>query len=99
MVPILQPEHRFVCPSCGLMDTTSQQGTRMHPCPALAGLTVPLLPAGQAGAHRVNNREDYVGRELVQTDADGRVVASVTTRRDDGEDLTVYAPTALGGAE
>jgi hypothetical protein len=39
-------------------------------------------------------REDYVGREQVQTDANGRPVMSITTERPDGSnDAVVLAPT------
>lgn len=99
MIPVLTPpEQRWHCPSCGLLDVTRQVGphTQMHPCPALAGLTVPMVPAGQRGVHRRQERQDYVGDEQVQLDADGRPVMSVQTIHDDGrEDCTVYAPLAV----
>jgi hypothetical protein len=68
---------------------------RMHPCAGLAGLTVPMVPAGTRGENRMVEREDYIGAELVQlAPGTGRPVMSVSTVRDDGEDATVYAPTA-----
>lgn len=100
-VPLLEPPvTRWHCPSCGLTDVTrdAQPHSRMHPCAGMAGLTVPMVPAGVAAEHRARDREDYVGREIVQTDDNGRPVMSVTTTRDDGEDLTVYAPTATTGS-
>jgi hypothetical protein len=39
-------------------------------------------------------REDYIGREDVRLDGNGRPVMAVRTVRDDGEDLAVFAPTA-----
>lgn len=100
-VPLLRPEHRWHCPSCGLLDLTheARPHTRMHSCGALGGLTAPMLPDGARGEHRVNDRQDYVGTDQVQTDDAGRVVMSVTTVRDDGEDCTVYAPTMVVGAQ
>jgi hypothetical protein len=96
MTVLLDPTVRWWCPSCPATDVTreAQPHSRMHPCPGMKGLTVPMLPEGTAGAHRANEREDYVRGEMVQADADGRVVMSVTTVRDDGQDTTVYAPTA-----
>lgn len=95
-IPLLRPpEQRWECPSCGQVSVTREVGTRMHACPGMKGLTVPMVPAGTKATHRVNDRQDYVGRDEVQTDGEGRVVMSVTTVRDDGEDCTVYAPTAV----
>jgi hypothetical protein len=66
----------------------------MHRCRGLAGLLVPLIPDGTKAKLTVVEREDYIGRELAQTDAEGRPVMAVTTTRDDGQDCTVYAPCA-----
>lgn len=97
-VRLLQvPETRWECPSCPLTDVTRQAGphSRMHPCAGQAGLTVPMVPAGTRAEHRQHEREDYIGDELVQlAPGTGRPVMSVTTTRDDGQDCTVYAPTA-----
>lgn len=43
-------------------------------------------------------RDDYVGEDMVQVDADGRVWAGARATRDDGEDVVVYAPCATGKA-
>lgn len=95
-VPILAPVHHWECRLCGLTDTTREARvhTRMHPCPRLGGLTAPMVPAGTRCKVEVNEREDYVGRELVQTDAAGRPVMNVTVTRDEGTDVAVYAPCA-----
>lgn len=82
------------CPSCGLTETTRPLPNRFHPCPGFGGLTVPMLPAGVAGGHELRYREDYVGSDIPQTDGNGRPVMSIVTTRDDGQDVTVYAPTA-----
>jgi hypothetical protein len=49
--------------------------------------------------HAAVERGDYTNGDLVQTDDNGRVVMSVTTTRDDGEDCTVYAPAASASSE
>lgn len=41
-------------------------------------------------------REDFIKNEDVQRDSEGRPIMSVITTRDDGQDCTIYAPTALG---
>jgi hypothetical protein len=89
------PVHRWECPACLLQDETreARPHTRMHACAGLGGLTVPMVPAGTSAVHRLVEREDYIGRESVQLH-EGRPVMSVTTTRDDGEDCTVFAPTA-----
>jgi hypothetical protein len=40
-----------------------------------------------------HEREDYIGTDQVRLTA-GRPVMSVTTERDDGRDVVVFAPTA-----
>lgn len=82
------------CPSCGLTDRTRPLPNRFHPCPRLGGLNTPLLRAGVAGKHEVVMRQDDVGDEKVQTDDAGRPVMAINTIRDDGQDATVFAPTA-----
>jgi hypothetical protein len=92
------PVRNWHCPECGRLDQTRevQPHSRMHPCAALAGLTVPMLPEGVRGEHRAREREDYIAGERVQLDGNGRPVMSVQTIRDEGEDCTVFAPTATG---
>lgn len=96
-VPLLAlPEHWWECLSCEFTDVTREQRphSRMHNCRGLAGLSVPMVPAGTRGEHRVNEREDYIGTERVQLNGHGRPVMNVTTVRDDGQDVAIYAPTA-----
>ncbi len=92
------PQTHWGCPSCDLHEVTRESSphSRMHSCPGMAGLTVPMVPAGMRAEHRATEREDYIDGEQVQLDDNGRPVMSVTTTTDDREDLTVYAPTALG---
>lgn len=94
-VPIIGAVTRWYCPNCGLEDvTTRPQPNRFHTCPRLRGLTAPLLPVGVRAKVEAREREDYVGREQVQTDENGRPVMSVVTTRDDGTDVIVFAPVA-----
>ena len=95
-VPLLSPQTHWVCPNCDLTDVTRTVGahSRMHPCPGARGMTVPMVPDGVRCKVELREREDYVGREVVQVDENGRPVMSVVTTRDDGTDCAVYAPCA-----
>lgn len=89
------PPTRWVCPQCPTIDVTpGNVPNRYHACAGLAGLTAPLVPEGVRAEHRVRQREDYVGGEVVTRDSDGRPVMAVQTIRDEGEDCTVFAPLA-----
>lgn len=96
MVPILESRTDWYCPNCQVKDTTvvPQPHTRFHTCMGLRGLTAPLLRVGTKAKVEAHDREDYVANEIVQTDDTGRPVMSVTTTRDDGEDVIVFAPTS-----
>jgi hypothetical protein len=96
-VPLLRPEQHWVCPACDQTDVTheARPHSRMHSCRGLRGLTVPMVPDGVRAEHRINRREDYAGRQILQRDGDGNVVMSVTTIRDEGQDCSVMAPTAV----
>ena len=87
------------CPNCESWATTVDAKTPMHRCKGLAGLMVPLVRHGIACKVEAVERGDYVARELVQTDANGRPVMAVVTTRDDGQDCTVFPPTATAGME
>lgn len=94
----LSAERRWECPNCLATDLTheAQPHTRFHNCPGLRGLSAPMVPAGTRCKVEALVREDYVGAEDVQYDADGRPVMAVVTTRDDGNDVAVLAPTAHG---
>lgn len=98
--PILRPEQRWECPACDLTDVTHEARpiSRMHDCPGVKGLSVPMVAAGTKAKHVINKREDYAFGQILARDGDGRVVMSVSTVRDEGQDCTVYAPTATGEA-
>lgn len=101
MTLLITPVNRWTCPNCPAEDVTHEPRphTRFHVCRGLRGLTAPMLPAGTKAKVEAHEREDYVGREIVQTDAYGRPVMSVVTTRDDGQDCVVFAPTAIARTE
>ena len=98
---ILVPERRWVCPNCPAVDVTreARPHTRFHVCPGLRGLAAPMVEAGVHCKVEAREREDYVGSEVVELDPErGRPVMAVVTTRDDGEDVAVFAPTAVARA-
>lgn len=105
MALILDPSKRWECPSCHHRHITHEPRPHvpMHPCPALHGLTAPYVELTgdeldpRAQRHRLVERDDYVGDEVVQTDSRGRpVMALITDRADGSNDCTVYLGTATG---
>lgn len=96
-VPLL---HRtWVCPSCDAAARTVDSKTPMHPCRGMAGLMIPLIPEGEQGRHLPVEREDWIGKEMVQYDLEGRPVMAVQTETADSLSTTVYAPTATGSLD
>jgi hypothetical protein len=97
----LRNERRWSCPNCGKEEVTheAQPHTRFHECPHLHGLAAPMLPAGTRALVRALPREDYVGREHVTRDSEGRPAFAVETVRDDGVDVAVFAPMATAFGE
>ena len=94
MIPLLRSTRRWSCPNCTTEDVTpATTANRFHACPGLAGLIAPLVPYGTKAKVEIHEREDYVGQENVRLH-EGRPVMNVTTTRDDGQDVTVFAPTA-----
>lgn len=92
---ILQGEQHWVCPHCPETARTVGAPNRFHTCAGLRGVLAPMVLEGVRCKIVVEERQDYVGREQVRTDGEGRPVMAVRTVRDDGEDLVVYAPTAV----
>jgi len=60
----------------------------------MRGLVVPMVRAGVKSKLEIVERGDYIGKEKVQYDGEGRPVMSVVTTRDEGTDCTVYSPVA-----
>jgi hypothetical protein len=99
VVPVILARRHWTCPNCPAEEWTTdpRPHTRFHTCPGLRGLTAPMVLAGTKAKVEAHEREDYVNGEAVQLDPErGRPVQSVITTRDDGQDTTVYAPTATG---
>lgn len=101
---LLTPSVEWGCAHCPARARTSQAGhhVRFHTCRgggAMAGLWAPMARVGVRCEIRAVEREDYIGREDVQTNAHGRPVMSVITTRDDGQDCAAYAPCATARME
>lgn len=97
MIPLLRPPPQlWYCPhrNCESRAKTVDAKIPMHPCKGLKGLLAPLVREGERAKVETREREDYIGNEDVQFDADGRPVMSVVTTRDTGQDCTVFAPIA-----
>jgi hypothetical protein len=90
----------WVCAKdCGSNARTYDDKLPHHQCKRMAGLMVPLILAGTKAKVERIERGDYVGTDLVQRDADGKVWMSTVVTRDDGQDCTAYAPCATATVE
>lgn len=97
-IRILEPPvTRWYCPACHREDATRIAGphSHYHQCAKLRGAWVPFVEQGIKAGIRVNRRGDYVGSDIVTVDGEGQPVMSVTTERDDGEDIAIFAPCAV----
>ena len=98
-IPLLRRDQFWECPNCPAVDKTNDpRANPFHRCRGLAGLTAPLVPAGTKCQVTAHEREDFIGRELVQLH-EGRPVAQIRTEREDGQDCVVLAPTVRIVAE
>lgn len=98
MKPVLiGAEHQWRCPECLREHVTHRREphTPLHQCARLRGAWAPFVAAGVKAHLEINERGDYVGKDLVTCDSNGRPVMSVTTHRNDGEDCTIFAPCAV----
>lgn len=89
------PTQNWECVACGFQHVTKgakPTETPMHQCPKHKGAWVPLIHAGVKAGVRLNEREDYIGTDTGWEDEDGRIIQSVTTVREDGEDCHILAP-------
>lgn len=85
----------WYCPRCDAEARTVTTRLPHHPCPGMAGLMVPLIVRGDRARLLTVDREDYIGKQDVQLDDNGRPVMAVEVEHADGStDRTVYAPTA-----
>lgn len=88
----------WYCPNCGLTVQTPNVPNRFHHCPTL-GITAPLIRQGTKAKVEVTERQDYVGSDIVTTTDKGLAAMNVTTTRDDGTDVLVFAAAARGSGE
>lgn len=99
-VPLLRQSFEdWTCPNCGLSERVPALppgASRFHTCPRLHMLTAPLVRAGMRCSVVAEERQDYLGREVVTRGDDGIPYMAVRTLRDDGDDLAVNAPVAQG---
>lgn len=84
------------CPNCKAEHRSPTiLPNRFHVCPRLRYLTAPMVLAGTAAKVELRERQDYVGKGMVQLDPElRRPVMSIVTTRDSGQDCVVLAPTA-----
>jgi hypothetical protein len=101
MTVMIETVRHWYCPNCLLEDTTTdpRPHSRFHTCPKMGNLTAPMLPAGTKAKVTAHERDDYVGNDIVRLNDDGRPVMSITTEREDGQDVVVFAPTATASAK
>lgn len=96
----LRREVRWVCPNCTFKDITYEASphSRFHTCKS-SGLTAPMVQEGVRCKIEAVEREDYVGKEDVQKDGEGRPIMAIVTTREDGQDCAVLAPSARATTE
>jgi len=83
------------CPNCTEVAHTVDSKLPHHRC-VKVGLMVPLLQVGVPAKLVLVEREDMIAGEHVQYSGDEshRPYMSAVVTRDDGQDTTVFAPTA-----
>lgn len=94
MTQLNPPRQVWECPNCDVNAITYGKQNRFHNCAGLGGFLAPMVPQGQDCAVELKVREDYVGKESVRYDAEGRPIMAAEVTRDDGNDVVVYAPCA-----
>jgi len=105
MTPKIDTVYQWTCPRCHQEDASSgrrlESGevvSRFHRCPALGLMLTPMIPVGTKAKITAHERDDYVGKDIIQTDASGRPIMSITVERETGMDTVVFAPTATARA-
>lgn len=100
MIPILGERH-WECPNCTIKAITRKATAPMpmHTCRGLKGLNAPMVPEGTKCKVEAMEREDYVKKDDVHYDGEGKAIMSIVTTRDDGQDCAVLVPCATGTLE
>lgn len=88
----------WYCPHCTEAARTVDAAIPMHRCVSTKGLLTPLIREGTTAKIEVVERQDYIGKEKAQSDADGRPIMSVVTTRDEGQDCVVFPAAATASA-
>lgn len=98
---LLETITEWYCPACGKEDVTKEQSphVRLHACPKMYGMSTPYVKKGVKAKLTAVERQDYVNKEIVQTDDRGRPIMSIITEREDGQDAVVFAPVAVGNSK
>lgn len=101
---LLEAWQDWECPNCHRADRTPAlppNASRFHPCPALHGLTAPLVRAGTDCKVTAVQRGDYLNGEQQRTGDDGKPYMAVVTERADGSNDAAAFPAVavcrLGG--
>lgn len=94
METLLSRVCHWTCPNCNNTEVTkeAEPHTRFHSCRGLFGLTAPMVLAGTQCKVEAKEREDYVGKDIVAYDGNGKAIMSIVTTREDGNDCAVLAP-------
>ena len=88
------------CPQCGHTAQTAEMKphVRMHRCPKLHGLDIPLVRDDMDAKVVAVEREDYLRDEVQTTDDRGKPITAIRVERADGtNDTYVNAPLAKIG--
>ena len=101
MTTAIQMVTEWYCPACKKEDITTviNPHVRLHSCPKMFGMSTPFVRKGTKAKLTAVERQDYVGKEQVQADDRGRPIMSIVTEREDGQDVVVFAPLAVGDAK
>lgn len=86
----------WYCPNCDAVARTGDAKIPMHRCKIAPSFMVPLVRSGLKAKVEAVERQDFIGKESVQLDADGRPVMAIVTTTDEGQDVAVFAPAAQG---
>jgi hypothetical protein len=93
-LPSIAVQRDWYCPNCRVeaRSNEARPHSKFHRCRAAFGLTAPLVEKGVRAKVEFVAREDYIGKDVVTMDGNGRPVMSVVTTRENGQDTAVFAP-------
>lgn len=98
---LFDPWQELECPNCHLAERVRPlppNSQRFHQCPALHGLTAPMILKGTDCKVVAREREDYLRGERQETGDDGKPYMAVETIHADGHnDVAVFPGVAVTG--